>query len=305
MKYGAIDMGTNSVRLLIAEIDKGKIVNSYKTLETTRIGKKVDKTGEISLESMDRTIEALKKFKLLTKKEGLFSVPVIATSAVRDSRNKQVFMDRVKSEVGMDMEVISGTREAELGFLGVLKGLKDLKQDILVADIGGGSTELILGNNGGIKYRVSLDIGAVRMTEKFIQNDIVTREEIDAAIKCIDNVLEWELTKLKKFSFERLIGIGGTATTLAAVDQAMVAYDQEKIHNYSMNMETVKKTYKKFVRKPLEERKKIPGLQPKRADVIILGTIILIRIMELLGKNTISISEYDNLEGMVFEQIGS
>ncbi len=302
MKHGAIDMGTNSIRLLIAELVDSKIVNSTKTLETVRIGQNTDKTGGISPKAIDRTIESLKKFKLLIEKEGLVSVPVIGTSAVRDAKNRHILIDKVKAQLDMDIEVIAGEREAELGFKGVLAGLNNVQGDIMVVDIGGGSTELIIGNKDGIKYMVSLDIGAVRMTEKFIENDKVYEEEINNIVKFIDTILEPELRKIKKFSVERVIGIGGTATTLAAIDQVMTTYDKDKIHNHSLKVDTIREILKKFISKGLEDRKKIKGLQPKRADIITAGTIILIRIMELLEAESISISEYDNLEGLVFER---
>ncbi len=304
MKYGAIDIGTNSVRLLIAEIEGGKVVNSMKRLETTRIGENVDKTGELSAKAIDRTIKALKRFKLLIKNEGLSLVPVIATSAVRDSKNKLEFLDRVKSEVDMDINIITGKREAELGFFGVLKGLREVHEDILVVDIGGGSTELIVGNDEGIKYMVSLNIGAVRMTEKFIKNDSIIDEEINTIVSFIDKELVSEMNKIERFHIGRVIGIGGTATTLAAVDLGMTNYDQNKIHNYDLRYEATTEILNNFMSKGLDDRKKIPGLQPKRADVIIAGTIILHRIMELLNVGSLGISEYDNLEGLVFEQIG-
>ncbi|QEK11088.1 Ppx/GppA family phosphatase [Crassaminicella thermophila] len=303
MKMGAIDIGTNSMRIFIAKIENGCIVEGFKDLRTTRMGENVDETGRLSMDAINRNIDALKEFIKIAKKEGIKYMPIIATSAVRDAKNKETFIKRAKEEVGAKIEVITGEREAALGFFGVLRGLKEKNKNILVIDIGGGSTEFIFGNESGIKHLVSINVGAVRMTEKFITTDPICKKDTDNMIKAIDNMLEKTIYQLGKFKIDKVIGIGGTVTTIAAVAQKLEVYDREKIHNYELRKDEVKMILNQFLSKNLKERKQIVGLQPKRADIIPAGTIILDRILTGLNIDDIKISEYDNLEGLVFEEL--
>ena len=172
-KRCVIDIGTNSIRMLTAEIKNGNIVSSDKILEMTRIGEGVDNTKMLSSAAMDRSIDALKKLKKQALSEGIDDIKAIATSAVRDALNKDEFLKRAKLELDLDIEVISGEKEAELGFAGVISGIDREVKNVLVIDIGGGSTEFIIGNSKGIKYAKSLDVGAVRMTDKHVSNDPV------------------------------------------------------------------------------------------------------------------------------------
>lgn len=302
-KYGAIDIGTNSIRMLIAHVTHGEIVKRSKMLETTRIGENTDRTGKLSCIAMERTIEGLKKFIYHAKKEGLTSLPVIATSAVRDAQNKSDFLFQVKEETGVEIDIISGEREAELGFLGVWKGFYPMDKDILVVDIGGGSTELIIGDQHGIKYSWSLNMGAVRMTEKYIKQDPVSQKDLDLLSTEIKRMLEPTIDTIKRLDVEKMVGIGGTATTLAAVAQGLNIYEAEKVHKYNLHHEVILEILKLFIEAEWIERKVIPGLQPERADIIIAGTKILYEIMASLSLENIMISDYDNLEGLIFEQM--
>ncbi|MFZ5966661.1 MAG: Ppx/GppA family phosphatase [Bacillota bacterium] len=302
-KYGAIDVGTNSMRILIAEVEAGKIINSHKDLETTRMGENVDKTGMLSEQAIERNIQALKKFCTLAHMEGVESFPVIATSAVRDASNRDSFMKRAKEETGIHVEVIDGAKEAELGFYGVLQGLKETDEHILVIDIGGGSTEFIYGNRNGIQHLVSLNVGAVRMTEKHVTSDPISPSDIQQMIRDVDDIIHQTINQLKKYDIQRVIGIGGTATSIAAVHQELEIYDRDKVHNFDLHTDDVRKVLERFLARTLEERMEMKGLHPKRADVITAGAVILERILTLLDVAGVRISEYDNLEGLVFQQI--
>jgi exopolyphosphatase/guanosine-5'-triphosphate,3'-diphosphate pyrophosphatase len=302
-KLGAIDIGTNSMRMLIATIENKNIVQSFKDLVTTRMGENVDKTGRLSAAAMDRNIEALNKFMAIAKKEGLAQIPIIATSAVRDAANKEVFLERAEKEAHAKIEVITGDREAELGFLGVIRGLKEKEENILVVDIGGGSTEFIFGNEAGIQHLVSVNMGAVRMTEKFVSTDPIAPQEKEMLIKEVDTILASSIHMFHQVPIDRVIGIGGTATTIAAVAKELKVYNRNEIHNYDLSHKQVRNILHQFCSKSIKQRKEMPGLHPKRADIITAGAIILNRILSLLDKESIRISEYDNLEGLVFEQI--
>lgn len=302
-KYAAIDIGTNSMRLLIAEVEDGQIVNGFKDLETTRMGEGVDHTGELTKGAIERNLDALKRFTSRVRVEGIGYMPVIATSAVRDASNREIFLQRARQEAGVEIDVIGGDREAELGFSGVLRGLKETGENILVIDIGGGSTEFILGNEDGIQYMVSHNVGAVRMTEKCVMNDPPLAEDLSRLEAEIDQIILPTIKKLKEMKIDRVIGIGGTATTIASVHLQLLTYDRDKVHNTDIHLKDVRNALESFVSVSLDERKKIQGLYPKRADVIAAGTMILDRILTLLEIDKLRISEYDNLEGLIFEQL--
>lgn len=303
-KLAAIDIGTNSMRLLIARVKDGKIIESFKDLETTRMGENVDKTGRLSRDAIERNLKALEKFVNIARREGIDNLSVIATSAVRDAENREEFLHQARRELGVEIQVISGDREAQLGFLGVSQGLKEKNEDILVLDIGGGSTEFILGNGSGIRHMISLNVGAVRMTEKYIAADPPRLQELEDLKEGVEHIIFPTLVRLKEMKMERVIGIGGTATAIAAVHKELKVYDREKVHHTELNLQEVRNVLQKFMSVPLHERRKIPGLHPKRADVIIAGTIILDRVLTLLEIDALRISEYDNLEGLIFEQLG-
>ncbi len=302
--YAVIDMGTNSIRLLLAEIDaSGRIVESKSALEMTRLGKGVDKTRNLSQESMDATVEALKQYKAMAEAFLVEKIHIIATSAVRDANNRDMFLRRVKEDVGLEIDVISGDEEARLGFLGVLGGTENTEGDLLVIDIGGGSTEFIVGNSDGIHYSVSKDVGAVRMTDKHLSKRYVASSERLMLVDDITSILETTMADLENQTVNHVIGIGGTITTLAAMVHKVAVYDPEKIHNTVITLEEIKYWVGKLEVMTLEERKEIVGLQPKRADIIYAGGMILLNSMEQLGLKSIKISDYDNLEGCLFDRL--
>ncbi len=295
-----IDIGTNSIRMLRAVIEKGKIISSGKTLEMTRIGEGVDKTKLLSSAAMDRSISALKKFKKQALSEGIKDIKAIATSAVRDARNRDEFLKRAKLEIDIDIEIISGEKEAELGFIGVMGGIKKELGNVLVIDIGGGSTEFIVGNSRGIKYVKSLDVGAVRMTDKHITTDPISDKQLKALVYDVKNIINEIIEDLKEFRIDEVVGIGGTATNLASVAQQLEIYDSSKVHNYELSLEEINSMIYRFKSTDNNKRKKIKGLQPKRADIILAGSSILYEILAKLNTKSIRISEYDNLEGYLY-----
>lgn len=295
-----IDIGTNSIRMLTAEIENNRIIENNKVLEMTRIGEGVDKTKMLSSVAIDRSINALKKFKRQAFDQGIQDIKAIATSAVRDAVNKDEFLKRAKLEIDLDIEVISGEKEAELGFVGVSSGIDREVKNVLVIDIGGGSTEFILGDSEGIKYAKSLNVGAVRMTDKHITTDPVSDSETHNLIADIRNIINEIIENIKEVNLDEVVGIGGTATTLAAVAQGLENYDRSKIHNYELNVEEIDFMINRFKSVDNNDRKKIKGLQPKRSDIILAGSRILYEILTGLDLKSIKISEYDNLEGYIY-----
>lgn len=298
MKIGAIDIGTNSMRLLVCDFINDELLNRKKFVNTTRIGKGVDEYGFISQEAIRRNIDALKEFYKLSKSEGCDYIYCIGTSALRDSKNGDDFVRIAKEEIGIDIEIISGEEESNLGFLGVLKGANE-NDDILVIDIGGGSTEFILGNMDGIKFSKSENVGALRMTEKFLTTDIVDNYEFDMMSEFIENEIRETLESLKEKHINKLVGIGGTITSLSAINQELEVYSMEKIHNSVVTIDDIENILQNLKKMTLNDKKSLKGLQSKRADIITAGVKILHIIMKKLELREIIVSEYDNLEGLI------
>ncbi len=302
-KYAAIDIGTNSMRLLLAGIENGKIVKRQKYINTTRIGSSVDKDRKISEEGIVRNIHALNKFAQQAKEYGAEKTLAMATSAVRDAKNGSEFIKRAYEESGVDIKIISGEEEASLGYKGVVAGLKN-SSSIVVIDIGGGSTELILGEGSKLKEAKSLNIGAVRMTERHITTNPVSLSECNKLEEAIKEEVMGGLGQVSNTinTNYNLIGIGGTITTLASLHQELEPYDPQKVHNYKLTFKKIIHLKEKLLKLKVEEIKKLKGIHPKRADIILAGITILSVVMENLGLEQITVSEYDNLEGLVYEK---
>jgi len=297
MRICAIDIGTNSVRQLICDIDNGNINKIQKDVEITRLGEGISKTGKLNSNAIQRSIEVIEHFVKLAQDKGAETIYAFATSAMRDAKNKDAFFEQI-GKLGLEVEIIDGETESLFGYMGAVMGIN--KKNALVLDIGGGSTELAYKGNEFKKE--SFDLGAVRLTEKFIKNDPPTAEEYDEIRLHIIDTMVNSINKYKEA--ENIIGIGGTITTLAAFSQQLEIYSQEKVHGYLLRKEEIKKILDKFMSVTLTERKKILGLQPQRADIIIAGTAILLTILEMLCFKEITVSEWDNLEGAVLCKFG-
>lgn len=299
MKLASIDIGTNSMRLLITDYDK-EFVHREKYVDITRIGRGVDDKGCISEEAMERNLRALKKFVDRAREENCEEIFVMGTSALRDSRNRQEFVDRAKKETGLGIDILSGEEEALLGFYGVASDLQESGY-VLIVDIGGGSTEFILGDKKqGILFTKSENIGSVRLTERFVRKDPPSMQELAEMEAFIRRIAEQTVDILRTYPIKKLIGIGGTATSLSAMVQQLEPYDSDKVHRSLIFKEELEAIFCELVLKTLTQRREMPGLQPERADVIIAGTHILCTLMKMLSINEILISEYDNLEGLIY-----
>lgn len=295
---GVIDIGTNSCRLFIAELEntsEGKKIKRelVKDVEIVKLGEGVNKTHNLNPNAIKRTLDCLKKYKEKASSYGVENIRAFATSAVRDAENREVFLQEV-SKLGIKIECISGKTEATLNFLGNSLVFKD---EILVVDIGGGSTEFTLGKDKTIDFIQSINIGAVRATEKFFSDNDYSEEIIEKCRSWIRKNLEI-LKTIKDRDF-KLIGVAGTATTQISVRDKMEIYDSSKVHMATLTLDELKENLSLFLSKNFEERKKIVGLEEKRADVIIAGTLILLTILEELNQDKIIISESDNLSGAI------
>lgn len=317
MKYASIDIGTNTVRLLIAEMEKDdrgqkRLNHLSRKMEITRLGESLYENKKIGKIPLDKTIEVVKKYKNIIEKNNVTGIVVAATSAVRDAHNKELFLDEVEKKTGFKVKVLSGEKEADLALSGAICGTKDLllgKGEVLnpqlIIDIGGGSTEILMTRLINISiekiFRNSMDMGSVRLTELFIKSDPPQKDEIEKCILSIRENLHC-LDHLKKiFKPKIAIGLAGTITTLSAIKQKLAIYDEKKTHLSQLSLDDIEKILVKFMI-PLEKRKTIAGLHPKRADVIIAGTLIIREILKFFNLSQLIVSEYDILDGLILEE---
>lgn len=299
MKVCVIDIGSNSIRLLKAEIKNGAI-EGEKSLIVTRLGKKEKTSTSLMEDRINDTIEALKTFQEEAKAYGADRIVAMATSAVREAKNKEYFINKVYEETGIEIDVLSGIDEARIGCVGVQKGLgKEIP--VLIIDIGGGSTEFIVYDKE-ILYSESVDVGAVRMTEMFVSTDPVVESEYISLKQEIKNKIFHVMNAVNEFNYDSIIGIGGTATTFGSIDLHLKKYSSEKVHNHKINFSKIVAINEKFKKVNLTERKNIVGLEEKRADIILAGGTILQEIIEESYLDFYRISDYDNLEGYLIEK---
>lgn len=294
---GIIDIGTNSCRLFIAEVEKSEgqtsiIKKVYKETQITKLGRYINEDSSIREEGMDIVVKIISKYKKTAEEYGVFEIKGFATSATREALNRDYFLKKIYDETKIEIKCISGDEEAKLTFSGAIS---EFDKNIILFDIGGGSTEIIYGDKNKTEFLKSFKAGAVRETGMFFREDNFSQENIE---KCRENLKKRfeEIEYLKEKDFE-LVGVAGTVTTNVSVKEKMEKYDTDKVHMYKLSKEDLEKNLKLYLSKNLEERKKIAGLQPQRADTVISGTIIILVIMEILKKDEITVSECDNLEG--------
>jgi len=299
MKVASIDIGTNSIRLLLASFEENKFSEVHKKLQMTRLGKGVNETQLLDDERMSESVEVIVSFCKEAEKYGAQSIVMMATSAVRDALNSSVFTQAVFEKTGRQIDIISGDLEAEIGFLGVLLGSSNPDQTILVIDIGGGSTELIVGNKKGIQFAQSLNIGAVRLTGTFVKHDPVQREDIMGVLDEIQKNIDLLKEDINLFNIDAVVGIGGTATTYATMVHKVATYNREQVHGLEVTSEQLSNMNQTLAQMSVNERKQVIGLEPKRADIIYVGGLILQSILEKIGKDSFIVSDYDNLEGYI------
>lgn len=288
-RYAAIDVGTNSVLLLVAERGADRRFEAVlERSEITRLGKGVDTSKVLAPESIEATLNVVERFAKEARDAGATRLVVSATSAARDAKNGRDFLDGAKARAGVDVEIISGDEEARLSFASAYSDFGG-ERPLVVLDIGGGSTELIFGDaRGAISFRHSFDVGAVRMTERHVQSDPPSRFELEE----IDAVLAQQFTAVPKPppSF-KLIGVAGTVTTLCAVARGIDPYAPELIHGAVLSFDELDATVRRLDALPVGLRKTLPGLQPKRADVIVAGGHVLLGAMRAVGATELTVSD--------------
>lgn len=298
-KYAILDIGTNSIKFFLFSIENGKLTTIIDTNNISRLGEGLLKTGIISDEAMERNIEALRGFMKSAKEENVKEITAVGTMCLRTANNSDVFLKKAKEELGLTIKVIPGEEEARLSYLAVLSTIGNTDKNVVVFDTGGGSTEFIFGKGANLNNRISLNLGAVHPTEEFLVSDPVTNDELK---KMQDHMMDFFSEKITEKKADYLIGIGGTVTSMGAVMHKMVKYDPKIIQGSQMSLEEVKRQIELYQNKTIEERKQIPGLQPKRADVILAGAGIINAIMEIFEIDSFTISDRGLRHGLMFDK---
>jgi exopolyphosphatase/guanosine-5'-triphosphate,3'-diphosphate pyrophosphatase len=300
--YAVIDIGTNAIKFHIAQkCHDGKWKTILDKAEVTRLGEGLNRTGKISPEAMERNISVIGEMFEIARQKDVDQIFAIGTMALRTATNANDFIDHIKIKFGISVEIISGDEEARLSFLAVQSSLDIRYGNFLIFDIGGGSTEFISGNDGKIQQKISLTIGVVRLTEDILISDPVKQQECDAANKIVQNTFS---AIAMANPVDRLIGVGATLTTLGAMKLKMENYDPEIIHGAELSFSDVEGLLSLLQSKTIAERKKIVGLEPRRADVILAGAMIVSNIMNKINAAEVIISDRGVRHGFLIDRFG-
>lgn len=307
MRVAVVDMGTNSTRLLVADIEGGRVEEIERRTTVTQLGRGVDLTHQLSSDAIDDVCTAVGEYMAIYAELGAERVAALATSAVRDAANGDAFIAELRERFALNARILTGEQEAGLTYLGatsqrepdtageVVSG--DATGSTLVFDIGGGSTELICGRGGEVSFHASLQAGVIRHTERHLTSDppnAVALEELAADVRgLIDEAMGSDPSAVA----EKAIAVAGTPTSLAAIDQQLDPYDPGRVHGHRLSLRSIQRMLSRLASLPLVERLRIPGLQPGRAPTIVAGTVILVEVMRAFGLEEIEASEHDILWG--------
>lgn len=298
-----IDVGTNTILCLIADIrDTGRFRVLDDLAEIAGLGRGVDQTGMIGAAGEARALEILGRYRDRCHDLGVEAITAVGTSALRDAKNSDEVRERIRSALGIDIRVISGAEEAAYSFLAVQRGLSLLGQELLVIDIGGGSTEFIRGNEDGVTRAASIDVGSVRLTEHYLHADPVHPAEFAAMAAAVDVALAPITAAFSsQASSLALVGIAGTFTTLAAIEKRLARYSHSQVHGSVLTLAEVQRQVALLQEKSITQRQQIVGLEPKRADVIFAGAYLIEKIMESFGASQVVVSDQGVRYGLLHE----
>lgn len=303
-RYAAIDCGTNAIRLLIADVVDGRLTEVTRRMLTVRLGEGIDATGEFSQAALERTFSAVEDYAKDIDRFDVRATRMVATSASRDARNADVFIEGVRRRLGIDPEVVAGTEEAELSFVGAARGLSAtlLQSPLLIADIGGGSTEFVVGDaeSGVITSMCSVDVGCVRMTERHLHDDPPTAEQLEQTVHTIDGILDQAFERVDVSGIQTFVGLAGSVTTVAALAHGLATYDPAAIHGSLVTLGQVDEVTDRLIHMTRAERAAEPVMHPGRVDVIAGGALVLRQIMRRLPIGFVIASETDLLDGIVY-----
>jgi exopolyphosphatase / guanosine-5'-triphosphate,3'-diphosphate pyrophosphatase len=296
-------MGTNSTRLLVADVEDGRVTELERRSTVTRLGRGVDTSRQLATEAIEDVADTVGEYIGLYEPLEPEVVTVLATSAVRDAENADAFIAELRERFALSARILTGEEEAHLTYVGAVAG-RPPSDGTLVIDIGGGSTEIVVGSGPEMSFHTSLQVGTVRHTERHIRNDPPTASELEELAEDIRRQLFAELAAAEFFETLAGIAVAGTPTSLAAIDQELDPYDPDRVHGYVLSLDAIQRMYSMLSGKSLEERLEVPGLHPGRAPTIVAGVVILIQAMRAFGLQRIEVSEHDILHGAALQTAG-
>ena len=298
MRVGVVDIGTNSTRLLIADVDGRELHEVERATQVTRLGEGVESTGRLGDDAIERVLVVLAGYAEAIAAAGCDATTAVLTSAVRDAANGAQFTDDVRRRFGLDARTLSGEEEARLTFLGAA-GSRTAPggAPLAVIDIGGGSTELVVGRNGGVEAQASAQLGVVRHTERHMRHDPPTPGEVAALRHDARSALLAALPAVQFEATRQAIAVAGTPTSCAAIDQQLDPYDPVRVHGYVLELESCEALLARLAAMPLDERREVTGLHPDRAPTIVAGVAILVEAIGAFALDRVEVSERDILHG--------
>jgi len=302
MRIAVVDVGTNSTRLFVADVEGGRVTAQLeRETRVTRLGAGVDAHGRLDPEAIGRVLAALDDYQRVIEDRHAERRVAVLTSAVRDAENGAEFAATLRARYGLDAKILDGGEEARLTFLGATSERDpDDRTTTLVTDIGGGSTEFVIGQGREARFHVSTQAGAVRQTERHLHHDPPLPRELEELAADVRSIIAAAVPEEQR-RVEHAIGVAGTPTSLAAVAQALEPYDSERVHGYLLRRDECRRLLERLASLPLAERREVPGLHPDRAPTIVAGTAILVEIMRLFELERIEVSEHDILRGAALE----
>ena len=298
-RVAAVDCGTNSIRLLVCDVADDVKTDVHREMRVVRLGQGVDRTGVLAADALERTRVALVDYAATCRELGVEAVRMVATSATRDARNRDDFTALVRDVLGVDPEVASGDEEAALSFHGATRDLDPELGPYLVVDIGGGSTEFVLGGDA-VQAALSVDIGCVRLTERHLLGDPPTAEQVRAARADVEQALDRVLAAVPAGQARTFVGLAGSVTTVAALALDLQAYDSERLHLSRIGAAQVREVTDRLLAMTRAERGALPVVHPGRVDVIGAGALVLLAAVERLGVDEVLVSEADILDGIAW-----
>ena len=306
MRIAVVDTGTNSTRLWIGDVEGAQVTSELVRRSTvTRLGDGVDSNGHLQDAAKQRVYDIVQQYRDLIDQYEAGNAYALFTSAVRDAANGPEFANELGSRYGLDVHILKGDDEARLTYRGATSERDpDDATPTLVVDIGGGSTELVIGAGAEMSFHVSTQAGVVRQTERHLHSDPPTRDEQQELAADVRNVIEQAVPENQRRAAKRMIAVAGTATSLAAIAQSLDPYDPEKVHGYIMRRGECEAILKRLGSVPLQERRETRGLDPARAPTIVAGVLILLQVLELFGIDELEVSENDILRGAALEFAG-
>jgi len=306
MRVAVVDLGTNSTRLLVADVQPDGAVTELERRSTvTRLGQGVDASGALAPEAMQRVFDTLEDYRAAIDEHAASETMAVLTSAVRDAANGAEFTARVRDEFGLDAQTLSGDQEAQLSFLGATSSRDDgAPAPVVVIDIGGGSTELVVGERGEVAFFVSTQAGSVRQGERFVHSDPPAPDELAALADEVREIYRNGVPADVRASVVAGVAVAGTATQLAAIDQALEPYDPARVHGYRLDCAACERMLAQLAQMPEAERRDVPGLDPARAPTIVVGAILMIEAMRAFDLDLVEVSEHDILRGAALRRAG-